>query len=120
MDTEESFESLLIAITEEVNVRIQQDLELGLDKVLMLYFEKKLNKKTLALFSPLQKEAVLRMTHAMMLLGEYGEELQTQMVEYEIEELIDELHDYCYPSLIEPHELILEPIADVVETLFSE
>jgi hypothetical protein len=120
MDTEQSFESLLVAITESVNVRIQQDLEMGFDNVLLLYFEKKLDKKTLALFSPLQKEAVLRMTHAMMILGEYAEELQQEMPDHEVEEWIDELHDYCYASLIEPQEMVLEPVADLVETLFAE
>lgn len=120
MNTEQIFEQITVAITEEIELRIEEDREEGFDVVLQSVFKAADKQNTIRTFSPVQQEALLRMTHALLVIGEYGDELCKQMPEHEVDELIDELHEYCYASLIEPHERILEPVADSVEMLFAQ
>jgi|GEM_PF-4094780 len=120
MHTEEVFQKILVSISEEIELRIEEDRSEGFDAVLKSLFKKSDQQKAVRNFSEAQKEALLRLTHALLVIGEYGDELEKQTPDQDIDAVVDELYDYCYAQLILPPEMILEPVAEIVETLYAE
>ena len=120
MSSEENFHDFLLDIKEEIELRIKKDRTEGFDMVLIKFFAHTNQKEHVLDFSEAQKEALLRMTHTLLVIGEYSDELHKQTPDQDPDMLFDELYEYCYSDLILPQEVVLDAVEEIVDALFAE